>query len=336
MPTSMPRRKRPLPTSPQRPRAAIVCLARLRTAAEVVHRDKPAAAKMFDDIAADGSVGAPERDLARVRAAQLLLETTTYPNMLQRLEPATAKDATFRHTARELLALSAWRANDAAATRQWLDVIANDGETPPCAALACPKRCRHCFRRSLSLSGGSKHHARIEKPDRLLPSSARCPARWLARSTANFDPSDMLDFLDTKKKLPGERKPVFPEGVPGLEQGVPKDLSRGWREQQGDQANPAVAAAPPPGRTAADGREEIEGQVEAGCSAHGAACAPPIPTRLPEEEGSTAAAPPPPKPAKIVRRRTTAPPARSAGPAAAGAAAIAAFPAPLPSGGFQR
>jgi hypothetical protein len=106
-------------------------LARLRTAAEVANRDKQAAAKMFDDIAADSGVGAPERDLARIRAAQLLLETTTYPNMLQRLEPATAKDATFRHTARELLALSAWRANDAAATRQWLDVIANDGETPP-------------------------------------------------------------------------------------------------------------------------------------------------------------------------------------------------------------
>jgi hypothetical protein len=105
-------------------------LARLRTAAEVANRDKPAAAKMFDDIAADGSVGAPERDLARIRAAQLLLETTTYPNMLQRLEPATAAGATFRHTARELLALSAWRANDTAAARQWLDLIANDGESP--------------------------------------------------------------------------------------------------------------------------------------------------------------------------------------------------------------
>ena len=44
---------------------------------------------------------------------------------------------------------------------------------------------------------------------------------------SNFDPSDMLDFLDTKKKLPGERKPVFPAGVPGLEQGVPKDLYKG-------------------------------------------------------------------------------------------------------------
>ena len=106
-------------------------LARLRTAAEVAARDKPAAAKMFDDIAADSSVGASERDIARIRAAQLLLETTTYPNMVQRLEPATAPGATFRHTARELLALSAWRANDATATRQWLDIIANDGDTPP-------------------------------------------------------------------------------------------------------------------------------------------------------------------------------------------------------------
>jgi hypothetical protein len=106
-------------------------LARLRTAAEIASRDQQAAAKMFDGIAADSSVGTAERDLARVRAAQLLLETETYPNMKTRLEAASAPGATFRHTARELLALSAWRANDAAATRQWLDLIANDGETPP-------------------------------------------------------------------------------------------------------------------------------------------------------------------------------------------------------------
>jgi len=106
-------------------------LARLRTAAEIAARDEPAAAKAFDDIAADTSVAASERDLARIRAAQLLLETTTYPNMLQRLEPAAGKDGAFRHSARELLALSAWRANDATATRQWLDMIANDGDTPP-------------------------------------------------------------------------------------------------------------------------------------------------------------------------------------------------------------
>jgi hypothetical protein len=106
-------------------------LARLRTAAEIASRDQQAAAKMFDEIAADRSVGVAEQDLARVRAAQLLLESTTYPDMKTRLEAAAAPGATFRHTARELLALSAWRANDAVATRQWLDLIANDGETPP-------------------------------------------------------------------------------------------------------------------------------------------------------------------------------------------------------------
>ena len=106
-------------------------LARLRMATEVASRDAPAAAKLFDEIAADRSVGVAAQDLARIRAAQLLLETATYPNMKERLEAAAAPGATFRHSARELLALSAWRANDAAATRQWLDLIANDGETPP-------------------------------------------------------------------------------------------------------------------------------------------------------------------------------------------------------------
>jgi hypothetical protein len=106
-------------------------LARMRAAAELATRDPQAAAKSYDDISADRSVGAPERDLAKVRAAALLLETSTYPSMLQRLEPATAPGSTFRHTARELLALSAWRAGDMTAARQWLDLIANDGETPP-------------------------------------------------------------------------------------------------------------------------------------------------------------------------------------------------------------
>ena len=106
-------------------------LARLRAAAEVASRDPQAAAKLYDDIAADRSIGAPEQELAKVRAAGLLLETAPYPSMLARLEAATAPGATFRHTARELLALSAWRANDTAAARQWLDLIANDGETPP-------------------------------------------------------------------------------------------------------------------------------------------------------------------------------------------------------------
>ena len=105
-------------------------LARMRAAAEMATRDPQAAAKMYDDIAADRNIGSAEQSLAKVRAAGLLLDTAPYPDMLQRLEAAAAPGATYRHTARELLALSAWRVNDSAATRQWLDMIANDGETP--------------------------------------------------------------------------------------------------------------------------------------------------------------------------------------------------------------
>jgi hypothetical protein len=50
---------------------------------------------------------------------------------------------------------------------------------------------------------------------------------------------------DTKKKLQGERKPVFPEGVPGVSSGVPPELVRGYREpeQGGGPVDPARAAA---------------------------------------------------------------------------------------------
>ncbi len=105
-------------------------LARLRAAAELATRDPQAGAKLYDDISADRSVGEAVQDLARIRAAGLLLETASYSTILQRLEFAARPDATFRHTAREVLALSAWRANDAVAARQWLDLIANDGDTP--------------------------------------------------------------------------------------------------------------------------------------------------------------------------------------------------------------
>jgi hypothetical protein len=105
-------------------------LARLRAAAEVASHDPQAAAKLYDDISADRSVGALAQQLAKVRAAGLLVDSASYPNMVERLEAEAAPGATFRHTAREFLALSAWRANDTTAARKWLDLIANDGETP--------------------------------------------------------------------------------------------------------------------------------------------------------------------------------------------------------------
>jgi hypothetical protein len=167
----------------------------------------------------------------------------------------------------------------------------------------------------------------------------RCPQRLIATavlialssalagcgSMGNFDPTDLLDFLDTKKKLPGERKPVFPEGVPGLEQGVPKDLYKGAHQQVED-PNAQAAVAPPPEEPKAKRGAKSKGKR---------AAAPADPDAAPEEEGSTAAAPPPPKPAKIVRKRTTAPPPDQSA-ASAQSSQQSAFPAPMPSGSFQR
>jgi hypothetical protein len=171
----------------------------------------------------------------------------------------------------------------------------------------------------------------MRRPQRLIATAvliALSGALAGCGSTGNFDPSDLLDFLDTKKKLPGDRKPVFPEGVPGLEQGVPKDLYKGSR-QQVDDPNAQATAAPPPAE---------EPKSKRGAKSKGKQAAAPAaadPDAAPEEEGSTAAAPPAPKPAKIVRKRTTAPPPDQSD-APAQSPQRSAFPAPVPSGTFTR
>lgn len=107
-----------------------VGLAALRAAAEAAARDPQAAAKLYDAISTNPGVPASEQDLGRIRAAALLMETEPYDAMRKRLEPAMGPDRTYRHSARELLSLSAWRANDVVAARQWLDMIGNDPQSP--------------------------------------------------------------------------------------------------------------------------------------------------------------------------------------------------------------
>jgi len=105
-------------------------LARLREAAELAQTDKNAAVKTYDEIAGDRSAGQVMQDLAAVRSGFLLVDTAPYSEIRARLEPLTAADRTFRHTARELLALSAWKAGDMTAARQWADMIITDPQSP--------------------------------------------------------------------------------------------------------------------------------------------------------------------------------------------------------------
>jgi hypothetical protein len=105
-------------------------LARLRAAAELAATDPKQAVKAYDELAGDGSLGETMQDLAAVRAGLLLVDSAALSQMRQRLEPLTAPGRTFRHTARELLALSAWRSGDVTAAKHFIDMIAADGETP--------------------------------------------------------------------------------------------------------------------------------------------------------------------------------------------------------------
>jgi hypothetical protein len=105
-------------------------LARFREAAELAQKDTGAAVKAYDALAADGSIGRTMQDLAAVRAGLLLVDSSPLDEMTRRLEPATAPDRSFRHTARELLALSAWRTGDVAQARKWTELMRNDIETP--------------------------------------------------------------------------------------------------------------------------------------------------------------------------------------------------------------
>ena len=72
---------------------------------------------------------------------------------------------------------------------------------------------------------------------------------------------DKFDFLhlNEKKKLPGDRKDLFPQGVPGVTQGIPPEYLRGNQPQpdtaQAPGAEPDKAASPaapaPSAKTAA-------------------------------------------------------------------------------------
>ena len=125
-------------------------LVRFRAAAELAN-DKPAdAVKAYDELAADSSLGALWQDLAGLRAGMLLVDSAQLSDLRHRLDPLAEPGRTFRHTARELLALSAWRTHDMTSARRYIDIIAADAEKAlnpsiltmigACFALASPHR----------------------------------------------------------------------------------------------------------------------------------------------------------------------------------------------------
>ncbi len=106
-------------------------LARFRAATELATTDRAAAAAKFEEISQDISAPALARDLARVRSALILVDTGSQSDVASRVEALSVPGNAWRHTARELMALAAWKAGNAADTRRWAQELVSDIEAPP-------------------------------------------------------------------------------------------------------------------------------------------------------------------------------------------------------------
>lgn len=107
-------------------------LARMRAASERHNAgNTDQAIADFDAIAADNSVPIALRDAARVRAAYLMVDAGSYQDVANRAEPLAAGDNAFRHSAREALALSAWKNGRADDALRLIDELLADTIVPP-------------------------------------------------------------------------------------------------------------------------------------------------------------------------------------------------------------
>lgn len=106
-------------------------VSRLRLAAETAKADPARGVEAYEAIAADTSVPAGLRDLARLRAVIAGFDQLDAAAVTAKLEPLASPASTWRNTARELLGLAALKAGDYEAAGRWFDQIAADREAPP-------------------------------------------------------------------------------------------------------------------------------------------------------------------------------------------------------------
>lgn len=106
-------------------------LARFRSATVLADKgDAKGAVESFDAVAADGAIPMSLRDMARLRAAYLLVDTGTYADVAQRAEQLSADTNPLRASAREALGLSAWKEGKSIDALKLFEQVMNDEEAP--------------------------------------------------------------------------------------------------------------------------------------------------------------------------------------------------------------
>lgn len=106
-------------------------LARMRAATVLADKgDVTGAVAGFDAVAADNSIPVAIRDMARLRAAFVLVDNGSYQDVAQRAEQLAADTNPLRHSAREAMALSAWKEGKAADALKFYEQITADDGAP--------------------------------------------------------------------------------------------------------------------------------------------------------------------------------------------------------------
>jgi hypothetical protein len=112
--------------------AGYASLARLRLAGEKAGEGKKdEALKDFDAIANDNAVSTPLRDIARIRAALLALDTGDLEGAKTRATPLIESGNPWRHMAREVVGTADYQEGDLKAARAAFQEIQEDAQTPP-------------------------------------------------------------------------------------------------------------------------------------------------------------------------------------------------------------
>ncbi len=106
-------------------------LARFRAASALAKNDAPAGVKAFDALAGDASLDPVLQDLARIRAATLLVDTAAYQEISARVEGLAMPGNAWRNSARELLGLSSLKAGDTDKAGRWFDQVIVDPKAAP-------------------------------------------------------------------------------------------------------------------------------------------------------------------------------------------------------------
>ena len=110
----------------------VATLARMQQAAIAAASGKrQEAARIYAEIAADKAIDRPLRDAARIRRAWLMVDEASEEDLRRMLAGLDVDGNPWRASAREILALAAWRAGRMQEMAGLLDRILNDAETPP-------------------------------------------------------------------------------------------------------------------------------------------------------------------------------------------------------------